>query len=98
MTNLMTNFTSVVFILLQSLIVSLWIATCVTCCAIVFGLYHYRDDGDMNRVLAVFYSSLHRPAWGLALGWVVYACATKNGGTFHYCLHILSVNIQDVHC
>ena len=66
--------------LLQSLVISLWIASCVTCCAIVFGLYHYRDDGDMNRILAVLYSSLHRPAWGLALGWVVYACATENGG------------------
>ncbi|XP_035233367.1 nose resistant to fluoxetine protein 6-like [Stegodyphus dumicola] len=58
----------------------LWLASFVTCSAIIFGLHPYHDGRPMERGLAIFYAAVHRPSWALAIGWIVYACATGHGG------------------
>uniref|UniRef100_A0AC35TY30 NRF domain-containing protein n=1 Tax=Rhabditophanes sp. KR3021 TaxID=114890 RepID=A0AC35TY30_9BILA len=46
----------------------------------VFGLYNYSLTGDIGMFHRVFYTLLGRPFFSISLGWVVYACATGNGG------------------
>ncbi|XP_054717677.1 O-acyltransferase like protein-like [Uloborus diversus] len=58
----------------------LWISALVTMCCIIFGLHHYRDGEEMERSLAIFYAALHRPAWAISIGWIIYACASDCGG------------------
>jgi len=33
-----------------------------------------------STIASAFYSTLHRVAWGLALGWIVFACSRGYGG------------------
>ncbi|GFU36088.1 nose resistant to fluoxetine protein 6 [Nephila pilipes] len=37
----------------------------------------------MPKELAIFYAAVHRPAWAMALGWIVYACSTGQGGVIN---------------
>ncbi|XP_022325908.1 O-acyltransferase like protein-like [Crassostrea virginica] len=59
----------------------LWMVAATLACLIVYGLY---DDINGNVQLAQgvkdLYNTTHRTVWGACLGWVVFACATGNGG------------------
>ncbi|KAG8184567.1 hypothetical protein JTE90_007683 [Oedothorax gibbosus] len=64
----------------KRLALPLWIACFLCLSSIVFGLHDHRHGEPMVRGLSVLYAALHRPAWAVALGWIVYACATGHGG------------------
>ncbi|CAI5442428.1 unnamed protein product [Caenorhabditis angaria] len=46
----------------------------------VFGLYWFAKTGDISEWWKILYILFGRPAYALALGWVVFACTTGNGG------------------
>lgn len=54
-------------------------------CLIVYGLY---DDVNgyvhLSQSVKDLYNTTHRTVWGACVGWVVFACATGNGGEFLY--------------
>ncbi|GIX87793.1 nose resistant to fluoxetine protein 6 [Caerostris darwini] len=61
-------------------VIPLWIICIVTISSIIFGLHSYRDGQEMVRGLAIFYAAVHRPAFAMALAWMVYACCAGHGG------------------
>ena len=51
--------------------------------AIVFGMFPYNHFGDhdvMPLWLSAFYGTFSRPAWALAVAWVLIACRYDCGG------------------
>ncbi|GIY74396.1 nose resistant to fluoxetine protein 6, partial [Caerostris darwini] len=61
-------------------VIPLWIICIVTISSIIFGLHSYRDGQEMVRGLAIFYAAVHRPAFAMALAWMVYSCCAGHGG------------------
>ena len=61
-----------------------WCAAIATGMSVVYGQLHYYQDIpktiDSSLTTSVFYISLNRFAWSVALAWVVIACATGKGG------------------
>ncbi|KRT80577.1 Acyltransferase [Oryctes borbonicus] len=53
-----------------------WLASAACLLSLVYGLY----EVDLSVTAGAAYSSLSHSAWALALGWIVVACATGNGG------------------
>uniref|UniRef100_A0A8R1DYJ6 NRF domain-containing protein n=1 Tax=Caenorhabditis japonica TaxID=281687 RepID=A0A8R1DYJ6_CAEJA len=46
----------------------------------VFGLYWYAKTGEISKAWEILYTVFGTPAFSIALGWVVFACTTGNGG------------------
>ncbi|CAC5358118.1 unnamed protein product [Mytilus coruscus] len=60
---------------------AVWSAAIGTGMAIVYGLYDdINSDTPLPTSVAAFYNAVHRTAWGLCISWVIFACATGNGG------------------
>ncbi|KAK5978902.1 hypothetical protein GCK32_012523 [Trichostrongylus colubriformis] len=64
-----------------------WVLIGWTCSTVlglysVFGLYDYARTGDISEWWRALYVIAGRHSYALALGWVTFACATKNGGKF----------------
>ncbi|VDO82456.1 unnamed protein product [Haemonchus placei] len=57
-----------------------WICSTVLGLYSVFGLYEYARTGDISEWWRVLYVIAGRHSYALALGWVTFASATKNGG------------------
>ena len=54
--------------------------------AIIFGLVPYLDETKVPEIplaVTVSYGALHRAAWAIFLGWVVFACERGYGGNKH---------------
>lgn len=48
--------------------------------AVVYGLYDDINNERLSTEVAAFYNSVHRTAWGICVSWVIFTCATGNGG------------------
>ncbi|XP_076080493.1 nose resistant to fluoxetine protein 6-like isoform X4 [Mytilus galloprovincialis] len=60
---------------------AIWSAAIGTGMAIVYGLYDdINSETPLPTSVAAFYNAVHRTAWGLCISWVIFACATGNGG------------------
>lgn len=74
-----------VFVLSQVLNIFIWMVAATLACLIVYGLY---DDVNgyvhLSQSVKDLYNTTHRTVWGACVGWVVFACATGNGGEFLY--------------
>ncbi|KAJ8321300.1 hypothetical protein KUTeg_001158 [Tegillarca granosa] len=58
-----------------------WIIAAVVACAILYGLYNpVGGDHILSRDVSALYNATHRAVWGACLCWVIFACATGNGG------------------
>ncbi|XP_065931141.1 nose resistant to fluoxetine protein 6 [Magallana gigas] len=59
----------------------IWMVAATLACLIVYGLY---DDVNgyvhLSQSVKDLYNTTHRTVWGACVGWVVFACATGNGG------------------
>jgi len=58
-----------------------WVASTVMGLAVIYGLRDYYKDGTKpSKAADVLYLTFSRSAWGVAVSWVVYACATGYAG------------------
>ncbi|XP_033764117.1 LOW QUALITY PROTEIN: nose resistant to fluoxetine protein 6-like [Pecten maximus] len=57
-----------------------WLVATVVGCLIVYGLYDSLTGTVLSTPVAAFYNTIHRSAWGICICWVIFACATGNGG------------------
>lgn len=57
-----------------------WIASTILGLYSIFGLYYFAKTGDISEWWKVLYILIGRPAYAVALGWVVFACTSGNGG------------------
>ncbi len=51
--------------------------------AVIYGLIPYLDETAVPAIdptVSLFYGSLHRTAWAMAVAWMVYACTKGYGG------------------
>ncbi|XP_070565056.1 nose resistant to fluoxetine protein 6-like [Ptychodera flava] len=57
-----------------------WIAAWVIALAVLYGLYGTLHGVVLSRGVDIFYMTVCRVAWGVAIGWLTFACLTGNGG------------------
>ncbi|CAN7993122.1 unnamed protein product [Ixodes hexagonus] len=57
-----------------------WIVATGFACSSLFGIYSWNRGRAPEHLETVIYAALHRFAWGFAVSWVMYACATGYGG------------------
>lgn len=62
-----------------------WILSVAIGLAIIYGLIPYLDEEkvpEIDSAIKITYGSLHRLAWALVVGWVVWACVRGYGGNY----------------
>ncbi|KAL5016720.1 hypothetical protein ScPMuIL_006309 [Solemya velum] len=58
-----------------------WGVALLIALSVVYGTYGYvHSHTTMSHLVSIAYISLGRIAWSVAVGWVVFACATGHGG------------------
>ena len=67
--------------ILQLTVAAGWALCLTTLYAVVFGAYDLvQFHHSYDPLEAAMYGGLHRAAWALAVGWLVFACNTGYGG------------------
>lgn len=62
-------------------VVICWLVTFSVLLVILFGFYPYIDGTQkMSVPMGLLYTSLSPTLWAAAIGWIIFACATNNGG------------------
>lgn len=59
---------------------SCWLMCVLMTTAIIYGPFTYEDNHIMSTNDSAAYYALHRTGWGVAVCWIIFACATGNGG------------------
>lgn len=54
----------------------------------LYGVYDDFNGKPMSVDVAALYNAVHKTVWGAAVCWVIFACATGNGGMPSFVLHI----------
>ncbi|XP_057365085.1 nose resistant to fluoxetine protein 6-like [Daphnia carinata] len=65
------------------ILVIFWTLSSAIILAVIYGLVPYLDENEVptiNPAISLFYGSLHRTAWAIAVAWIVYACTRGYGG------------------
>ncbi|KAL3870700.1 hypothetical protein ACJMK2_038744 [Sinanodonta woodiana] len=57
-----------------------WIVAASINIAVLYGLYNPDNKHVLNEPESVAYTALYRTGWAVGVCWVVFACATGNGG------------------
>nr|XP_006824408.1 PREDICTED: nose resistant to fluoxetine protein 6-like [Saccoglossus kowalevskii] len=57
-----------------------WACAIAVGLAVVLGVYTSMTDHRVDQWVAVLYETTHRFAFSVAIGWVIFACNTGNGG------------------
>ncbi|KAL3870249.1 hypothetical protein ACJMK2_038326 [Sinanodonta woodiana] len=57
-----------------------WLIATGVALLVLYGLYNPNNQHPMSTGVSALYLSTARSAWSLALAWVIFACATGNGG------------------
>ena len=60
-----------------------WIVAAIAACLVVYGLHDAINGHPLDVDVAALYNSTHRTVWGACLCWVIFACATGNGGNVY---------------
>lgn len=56
-----------------------WLSSLSLLSAVLFGAFKWHNGLNALPWESAFYGSVHRGAWGIGLGWIVYACCTGRG-------------------
>ncbi|XP_032794832.2 nose resistant to fluoxetine protein 6 [Daphnia magna] len=69
---------------LAKLLVALgWTLSTIVALAIIYGLTPYVDRSqvpEISSAVSMTYGPLHRFAWGIVIGWIIFACSRGYGG------------------
>ena len=68
-----------------SVVVWFWLCAFGIGYAVVYGLdipSHMDENTAPSKFINAFYGGFHRTAWGIALGWLIFACCKGYGGNF----------------
>ena len=57
-----------------------WLLAIGIMCAVIFGVEGVTNNRWPTQIASAFYNALSRPAWGIALGYVILACYHGYGG------------------
>ncbi|XP_062571953.1 LOW QUALITY PROTEIN: nose resistant to fluoxetine protein 6-like [Saccostrea cucullata] len=60
-----------------------WAVAAASACAVLYGIYDtVKPDQPvaLSKEVTALYNALNRTVWGAAVCWVIFACATGNGG------------------
>ena len=57
-----------------------WALAAGAALAIVYGLHGPINDDPLSNEISALYNATHRTVWGACVCWVIFACATGNGG------------------
>ncbi|KAK3088750.1 hypothetical protein FSP39_023299, partial [Pinctada imbricata] len=57
-----------------------WLIATVLSCLILYGLHDEVNGHPLSTDVSALYNSTHRTVWGVCLSWVIFTCATGNGG------------------
>uniref|UniRef100_A0A914WC87 Nose resistant-to-fluoxetine protein N-terminal domain-containing protein n=1 Tax=Plectus sambesii TaxID=2011161 RepID=A0A914WC87_9BILA len=60
-----------------------WALSFALMLTVVFGLYDFMRGTEIPLFWRALYTAFSRPAWGLGLSWIVYACYYGYGGPFN---------------
>lgn len=59
----------------------IWMVAATLACLVVYGLYDELNGYiQMSQGVKDLYNTTHRTVWGACVGWVIFSCATGNGG------------------
>ena len=75
----------------SSVVVWLWLCAFGIGFAVVYGLdlpSHMDPNNPTSKFVNAFYGGFHRAAWGIALGWLIFACCKGYGGDVYYNLRV----------
>lgn len=67
-------------IYMQVLNLLVWAVSATLACMVLYGLYDSLNDNPLSTNVSSLYNATHRSVWGACVCWVIYACATGNGG------------------
>lgn len=59
---------------------AIWLLMAVAACWVLYGLWPISRGDISPKSFNIFYAAANRLIWGVAVGWVVFACVTGNGG------------------
>ena len=77
------------------MVITGWAISAAVALAIIYGLSAYlHADDEMTTATRIFYGSLHRTAWAMALSWVIFACTKGYGGQCMCSLGLLTTLIR----
>ena len=65
---------------MQGVVILGWLVAAACALAVLYGLYDVSNGHPLSTPVSAFYSSTHRTVWAAAIGWVLFACTTGNGG------------------
>ncbi|XP_060066014.1 nose resistant to fluoxetine protein 6-like [Ylistrum balloti] len=57
-----------------------WALAAAVACSVVYGLYNPINGHPLSLDVSALYNATHKIAWGACLCWMIFACATGNGG------------------
>nr|XP_022323723.1 nose resistant to fluoxetine protein 6-like [Crassostrea virginica] len=58
----------------------IWAVTATSACLVLYGLYDSMDGNPLSTGVSALYNATNRTVWGACVCWVIFACATGNGG------------------
>ncbi|CAC5380350.1 unnamed protein product [Mytilus coruscus] len=59
---------------------TIWAVFAASALAVLYGIYDDINSDQLSIGVAALYNVLHKTVWGAAVCWVIFACATGNGG------------------
>ena len=66
--------------LTQVLNLLIWAVAAPSACLVLYGLYDSMDGHPLSTGVSALYNATNRTVWGACVCWVIFACATGNGG------------------
>ena len=64
-----------------------WTLATAMALLVLYGLYNPEGQPTFGLDVSALYNATSRTAWGMAVAWVIFACATGYGGwSLNYCL------------
>ncbi|OWF35674.1 O-acyltransferase like protein-like [Mizuhopecten yessoensis] len=58
----------------------IWLVAAIVACMVLYGIYESANGNPVDVGLAALYNATSRSLWGACVSWVIFACATGNGG------------------